>query len=187
MGADNVLEATVLLPSGDIVTTNSCQHPDLFFAIRGGGGSTYGVILSVVMKAHPSPQTAHQMFFMTSKSKEASSRFYDATAYLFSEFPRLKEGGMQGYFGLRNTNTPVPGPKNASSITTRALSVYWSYYLYDKPNGTAEALFEPIKNTLETKFADSVTIYSMFSGAPSFYKQYKKAPGNEPTGASDGW
>lgn len=43
MGSDNVLEATVVLMNGTVVTTNSCSHPELFYAIRGGGGGTYGI------------------------------------------------------------------------------------------------------------------------------------------------
>ena len=180
MGADNVLEATVLLPSGEVVVTNACQHPDLLYAIRGGGGSTYGVILSVVMKAHPTPQTTHHLFYMTTKDKKWSTQFYDIAAFILAEFPRLKDEGMQGYFGFRTSN----------SKGSRILSLNWGFYLYNKPNGTAERLFEPIRQRLERENA-SVTYFSRVTSAPSFFKQFKKAPGAEPvalvTGAMGGW
>ena len=35
LGADQVLEAQVVLASGEIVTASACQNQDLFFAIRG--------------------------------------------------------------------------------------------------------------------------------------------------------
>ncbi|RAK81767.1 FAD-binding oxidoreductase [Aspergillus fijiensis CBS 313.89] len=44
MGADNISEAEMITPQGDHVTVNACQNQDLFWAIRGGGG-TFGVIL----------------------------------------------------------------------------------------------------------------------------------------------
>jgi hypothetical protein len=180
MGADNVLEATVVLPSGELVTTNACQHPELLFAIRGGGGGTYGVILSAVMKAHPTPQTTHHLFFMTSKNKDLSSQFYNMAAFLLAEFPRLKDGGMQGYFGLR-AGAGKPG--------NRTLSLNWGFYLYNKPNGTAEKLFEPIKKRLDQDA--SVTYFSRVTSAPTFFQQLKKAPGAEPValqgGAMGGW
>jgi hypothetical protein len=180
MGADNVIEATVVLPSGELVTTNSCQHPDLLYAIRGGGGSTYGVILSAVMKAHPTPQTAHHTLFITSKNKDLSPQFYNITAFILSDFPRLKEGGMQGYFGFR-TGPGKPG--------NRTLSFYWGFYLYNKPTGTAERLFEPIKQHLDQD--TSVTYFSRVSSAPSFFQHMKRNPGAEPValqgGAMGGW
>lgn len=35
LAADNVLEMSVVTPSGDIVAVNACQNPDLFWAMRG--------------------------------------------------------------------------------------------------------------------------------------------------------
>ena len=35
------------------MTTNSYQHPDLFWALRGGGGGTYGVVISASYKTYP--------------------------------------------------------------------------------------------------------------------------------------
>lgn len=41
---DNVLEAEVVLADGQVVTTNASNHPDLFWAIRGGGGGNFGIV-----------------------------------------------------------------------------------------------------------------------------------------------
>ena len=102
MGADNVLEATVVNPLGEIVVTNACEHPDLFYAIRGGGGGTFGVVVTVAMRAHPTPQTTHHTLMFNSRSGNLSAKFWDVAAFVHSEMPRLKDGGMQGYFGLRS-------------------------------------------------------------------------------------
>ncbi|KAB8260903.1 hypothetical protein BDV32DRAFT_149063 [Aspergillus pseudonomiae] len=55
MGADNIIAAALVTPGGELVTANACQNKDLFWAIRGGGGGTFGVILSVTLKAYPMP------------------------------------------------------------------------------------------------------------------------------------
>lgn len=49
---DNLLEADLVLSDGRFVTANAESHPDLFWAIRGGGGN-FGIVTSFVFKAHP--------------------------------------------------------------------------------------------------------------------------------------
>jgi hypothetical protein len=53
LGVDNVLEFTVVLANGTLITTNAYQYSDLFWALRGGGGGTYGVVLSATYQTHP--------------------------------------------------------------------------------------------------------------------------------------
>ncbi|HEY6428818.1 MAG TPA: FAD-binding oxidoreductase, partial [Acidimicrobiales bacterium] len=55
--AGNALEAEVVTASGEIVTANAHEHPDLFWALRGGGGGTFGVVSKLTMATHPMPQT----------------------------------------------------------------------------------------------------------------------------------
>jgi len=49
---DNILEVDMVLADGSFVTANSKQHPDLFWAIRGGGGN-FGIVTSFKFQAHP--------------------------------------------------------------------------------------------------------------------------------------
>lgn len=49
---DNLLEADMVLADGSFVTVNQDQHPDLFWAIRGGGGN-FGIVTSFKFQAHP--------------------------------------------------------------------------------------------------------------------------------------
>ncbi|KAG8906640.1 hypothetical protein FRB99_006428 [Tulasnella sp. 403] len=49
---DNIVQCTVVLASGEIVTANETTHPDLFWALR-GGGSNFGVVTEFVFKAYP--------------------------------------------------------------------------------------------------------------------------------------
>ena len=51
MGVDNVREVEIVTVNGDVVIANECQNQDLFFAVRGGGGGTYGVITNITYKA----------------------------------------------------------------------------------------------------------------------------------------
>ncbi|WP_423776854.1 FAD-binding protein [Bacillus velezensis] len=60
LGADQILEAEVVLANGEIITANSCHNQDIYFAIRGGGGGTYGVVVSTIIKAYPTTSISAQ-------------------------------------------------------------------------------------------------------------------------------
>ena len=52
IGIDNVLNFEIVLANGSHVFADACTNPDLFWALRGGGGGTWGVVTSVHYKLH---------------------------------------------------------------------------------------------------------------------------------------
>jgi FAD/FMN-containing dehydrogenase len=54
-GAAGVVELEVVTASGEVLIANKYQNPDLFWALRGGGGGTFGVVTRMTLMSHPIP------------------------------------------------------------------------------------------------------------------------------------
>lgn len=57
LAVDQLVGAQVVTARGDVVETSAEAHPDLFWALRGGGGN-FGVVTRFDFRAHPLPGVA---------------------------------------------------------------------------------------------------------------------------------
>lgn len=62
LAASSLLEAEIVTANGLVRIVNEHQEPELFFALKGGGGGTFGVITRLTLKTHVLPKTFGAVF-----------------------------------------------------------------------------------------------------------------------------
>ncbi|KAB5517379.1 hypothetical protein GE09DRAFT_1045451 [Coniochaeta sp. 2T2.1] len=97
MGADQVLSLEVVLPNGKFVTASEDSYPDLYWALRGGGGSTYGVVTSLVIKSYPKIPVTTMTFGFGGPNVSADT-FWAGMGTYMSYFSTFTDAGAYGYF-----------------------------------------------------------------------------------------
>ena len=72
---DNLVEAEVVTAEGDIVRASAHAHPDLFWALRGGGGN-FGIVTSFEYRLHPVTQVLGGLVIYPLDQAREVLRFY---------------------------------------------------------------------------------------------------------------
>ncbi|KAM0217708.1 hypothetical protein ACHAQI_001758 [Fusarium lateritium] len=137
-GADNILEAEIVIPSGEVVIANECQNEDLYWAIRGGGGGTFGVITKLTLKAYPAPRMIMGGFNTSIKNHTTEDQWYRFIADVHALFPAMQDAGIHGYY-------TVSGPPSAEALTFSG-----SLMMFEASNKTYEDAMRPLDNLLRS-------------------------------------
>ncbi|MDR2984804.1 MAG: FAD-binding oxidoreductase [Nocardiopsaceae bacterium] len=79
LAANSVIAADLVTPGGDLVRADADHEPDLFWAVRGGGG--VGVVTALEMRLYPIRELyAGDLFFPIERAAEALHAWRDWTA-----------------------------------------------------------------------------------------------------------
>jgi len=88
------LEITIVTADGNHIIANAYCNSDLFWALRGGGGGTWGVVTSVAYKTHPSTPFSTASFSVNSTNTNSTRNLLTEVIRLT---PLLVEQGYGGY------------------------------------------------------------------------------------------
>lgn len=154
MGADNIIEAEIVIPSGDVLIANACQNDDLFWAIRGGGGGTFGVITSLTVKAYPMPYVAVWSPSIHAANGTTPEAWWDFVARFHGLLPAAQAQGLQGYWTMGSSPTWT---------LTGAL------FIYNAANDTVKQIQAPLEMLL-SESNDTITYTTTSLWSPSWYE-----------------
>ncbi len=98
-GVDNALQFTIVKADGDHVVANTYRNSDLFWALRGGGAGSWGVVISVTYRTHDLlPLTASDIITTFPNPEVAQTVL---TEFLRLQ-PKLSDAGWGGYSSFNN-------------------------------------------------------------------------------------
>lgn len=100
MAADQIVAIEVVLADGRFVTATDTVNSDLFWALRGGGGATFGIVTSVVVKAYPKIGVTASRFTFTTGGSVTADDFWQAMRSYLTYFPTWAAAGTYSYFWI---------------------------------------------------------------------------------------
>ncbi|QKX54826.1 uncharacterized protein TRUGW13939_01915 [Talaromyces rugulosus] len=146
LAADNVLEMTIVSADGTHRTINNHTDSDYFWALRGGGGSSWGVVTSVTYKTHPIPQSF--IFGLVQINSTSNDTFKRVAKESLQLIPKITQAGFTGY-------ADIEGGFSA---------------LFVQPNGTVENFnrtFAPLES-----LADVPGVSALITSFPGSWNMY---------------
>jgi len=113
MGADQILSLGIVTADGQFRNASTEENADLFWAVRGGGGGTFGIVTSMVVKAFPDEKTSVATFeFGGDTANITDDTFWKGLSSYFGSYKTLIDQGLFGtwnIFSPQSINNQIPG------------------------------------------------------------------------------
>jgi FAD/FMN-containing dehydrogenase len=74
LAAASLLEAEIVTAEGAVRIANACTEPDLFWALKGGGGGSLGVVTRLTLRTHALPPFFGAAFMTVEATSDAAYR-----------------------------------------------------------------------------------------------------------------
>ncbi|HEX5501669.1 MAG TPA: FAD-binding oxidoreductase, partial [Thermomicrobiales bacterium] len=129
---DNLLAVEMVLADGSVVTASATEHPDLFWAVRGGGGN-FGVVTSFVYRLHPVGTVYGGPILWPLERAADLLKFW-------RDFILSAPEDINGWFGFITVPPAPPFPEQFH--LQKMCAIVWCY---SGPADQAEERFKPIR------------------------------------------
>ena len=130
---DNLLSVDMVLADGQFVVANAEENPDLFWAVRGGGGN-FGIVTSFLFEAHPVHTVCAGPMLWDLEQAADVMKWY-------REFITQAPEEMNGFFAMMSV---PPGPPFPENLHFRKMcAIVWCY---QGSLEEANRILEPIRS-----------------------------------------
>ncbi|KAF7923930.1 hypothetical protein BELL_0367g00070 [Botrytis elliptica] len=161
LGADNALEYEVVTADGRHLIATPTENSDLYWALSGGGGGTYAVVISLTTKAHPDGIVAGGSFTI---NNTGDARYWSAIEAWQKHLLVLDQ---------------IPGFTTVWGFTSDAFNLAFATW----PGGDALTMAEALASYKEEIQAMNITFAAYeTSDRPNFYDHYEHYTGSLPYG-----
>ncbi|KAL6231479.1 hypothetical protein BDW75DRAFT_233574 [Aspergillus navahoensis] len=154
LAADQVLEWEVVTAAGEILTASPAQNADLYWALSGGGGGAFAVVLSMTVRMYAEEQTASGSLVFPFEAADAHA-WEAIRTFLLDTLPLIDAGGTALW-------VLYPGPTTASPVTFIAAPL-------TLPGGKTEELQSYLASTLELLQKYDMTYDLSINTFPSYH------------------
>lgn len=119
LGADQALEWEVITATGQYLKATPTENKDLYWALSGGGGGTYGVVLSLTVKAYLDMRVAaaNLTFSLRETTPQA---YYDTLGIFLKSLPHITDAGAVCIWLLTNETFAIQS-LTAPGLSTQAV------------------------------------------------------------------
>jgi FAD/FMN-containing dehydrogenase len=150
LAADQVLEWEVVTATGLQIKASATQNSDLYWALSGGGGGTYGIVVSATVKAHPDSQVtvASLSFFNPDQTSDA---FYNTIKIFLASLTNIIDSGAVAIWLLTNEifmiqSITAPG-KSAAQVRSWLNTTFERLEVEEIPYSTCHLTKDAIEKT----------------------------------------
>ncbi|OTA66087.1 FAD-binding domain-containing protein [Hypoxylon sp. EC38] len=161
LAADNTLSFEVVTATGQLVTASRTENRDLYWALSGGGGGNFGVVISMTIKAY-ADATVSGATFLINGSNEDPNQIFDVIDAFHAALPAIVDSGVMIIYFFTNTFLQVP------AMTA-----------YNKTRAEAEQLLQPFSDSLS---AMGIPFEPKFAEFSSYFDHYDNYWGPLPAG-----
>lgn len=162
LGADQVLSIQAVLPDGSFITIDQDSNPDLYWAFRGGGGSTFGVVTSAVIAAYPRMPVVTLTYSLANRDPNTTETFWAGIREFYQTFVSNADAGQYVVFRLACNLPSEPWNCTLSLIPHWANNVtVVQFQEYVRPYFTKlEALGVPVIGPVWTQYPSLWTAWN---------------------------
>ena len=128
LGADQILEWEVVTANGTHVVASPSKNEDLYWALSGGGGGTYGVVISVTVKAYKDG-TVGGAFLTFNTTGISTESFWKGVEEFHSALPAIVDSGATVVYSLNNDSffvVPLTAPGKTQNEVSALLQPFLS-------------------------------------------------------------